>query len=491
MAERRAGRGEWVGLAVLVLPCLLISMDLSVLFFALPFISADLQPSGTQQLWIMDGYGFALAGMLITMGAIGDRIGRRKLLLIGAAAFGVASVVAAYSGSAEVLICTRALLGLAGATLMPSTLSLIRTMFQDAAQRKTAIAIWTGGLTLGATVGPIVGGFLLGHFWWGSAFLINVPAMALLLVLGPFLLPEYRNPNAGRFDLRGALLSLAAVLAVVYGIKQLAVDGFQPVPAAAVVVGLLLGWAFVHGQRTGRSPLVDVALFRVRAFSGAVVINVGSMFCFVGSTFFTTQYLQLVKGLSPLSAALWSLAAMPLVVVGMTVSGILATRVRVATLVATGLVVLSVSFVVLAQLTATSPLWLVLLGAGGVATGVLMTTSLTSDLMLTAAPTEHAGAASAISETGSELGGALGMAILGSIGAAIYHAQVPGSATLGAATATGDPDLIAVARVAFTDGFTATVTVTAAVAAVLAVVAYRLLRHLPVKAAEEKELVAA
>ncbi|GLW94861.1 MFS transporter [Actinokineospora globicatena] len=489
MVEGRAGRGEWIGLAVLVLPCLLVSMDVSVLFFALPFISADLQPSGTEQLWIMDVYGFALAGLLITMGALGDRIGRRRLLLVGATAFCAASVLAAYSWSPEVLIITRGLLGVAGATLMPSTLSLIRVMFHDPAQRKTAIAVWTGGLTLGATVGPIVGGFLLDHFWWGSAFLINVPAMVLLVVLGPVLLPEYRNPAAGRFDVRGALLSLAALLAVIYGIKKLAVDGFAPVPVAALVVGLLLGAVFVQGQRTGRSPLVDVALFRVRAFSGAVVVNVVAMFCFIGSTFFTTQYLQLVLGLRPFTAALWSLAAMPLIIVGMTVTGVLASRVRVATLVASGLVVLASAFVVLTQLTPTSPLWLVLLGAGGVGAGVLMTTSLTSDLMLTAAPAEHAGAASAVSETASELGGALGMAILGTIGAAIYTADLPnGPSTLGEATATGDAPLIAAAREAFTHGLTVTATVTAVIAAALAVIAYRTLRHIP---ATTKDPVAA
>ncbi|MBM7770154.1 DHA2 family multidrug resistance protein-like MFS transporter [Actinokineospora baliensis] len=485
MGQGRAGRREWIGLAVLVLPCLLISMDVSVLFFALPFISADLQPSGTEQLWIMDVYGFALAGLLISMGALGDRIGRRKLLLIGAAAFGVASVVAAYSWSAEVLILTRGLLGIAGATLMPSTLSLIRAMFHDGAQRKTAIAVWTGGLTLGATIGPIVGGFLLEHFWWGSAFLINVPAMVLLLVLGPVLLPEYRNPAAGRFDLRGALLSLVAVLAVIYGIKQLAVDGFEPLPVAALVVGLLLAAVFVHAQRTGAHPLVDMALFRVPAFSGAVVVNVVAMFCFIGSTYFTTQYMQLVLGMRPFTAALWSLAAMPLVVVGMTVTGVLSSKVRVAVLVASGLVVLATAFAVLTQLTPTSPLWLLLLGAGGVAAGVLMTTSLTSDLMLTAAPAEHAGAASAVSETASELGGALGMAILGTIGTAIYRADLPaGPATLGEATATGDPTLITAAREAFTHGLTVTATVTAAVAVLLAFIAYRTLRHIPIAAKE-------
>ncbi|WP_018682451.1 MFS transporter [Actinokineospora enzanensis] len=492
MATAQAGRREWIGLAVLVLPCLLISMDVSVLFFALPFISADLAPTGVQQLWIMDSYSFALAGLLITMGALGDRIGRRKLLLIGAAAFGVASVVAAYSGTPELLIITRGLLGIAGSTLMPSTLSLIRTMFQNDGQRKTAIAVWTGGLTLGATIGPIVGGFLLDHFWWGSAFLINVPAMALLLILGPILLPEYRAAKPGRFDFSGALLSLVAVLAVIYGIKQIAVDGFQPLPVAAVVIGLVLAAVFVHRQRTGASPLFDVALFRVRAFGGAVTVNVVAMFCFVGSTFFTTQYMQLVLGLRPFTAALWSLAAMPLIAIAMTVSSILAAKVRPAVLVTAGLVILTVSFAELTQLTPDSSIWLVLLGAGGVGAGVLVTTSLTSDLMLSAAPAEHAGAASAVSETGSELGGALGMAILGTIGAAIYRSDMADTTqsapdTLGAAIATGDPTIIAAGRAAFTHGMTITATAAAVIAAVLALVAYRALRHLPAPAPAAEE----
>lgn len=498
-----AGRREWIGLAVLVLPCLLVSMDVSVLFFALPFISADLGPTATQQLWIMDAYGFVLAGLLITMGAVGDRIGRRKLLLIGAAAFGVASVTAAYSNSAELLILTRGLLGLAGATLMPSTLALIRNMFHDPAQRKTAIAVWTAGLTMGATIGPIVGGFLLDHFWWGSAFLINVPAMALLLVVGPFLLPEFRAPESGRFDLAGAAMSLVAMIAVIYGIKQIAVDGVAASSGAALVLGLVLAVAFVHRQRTTANPLVDVSLFRNRTFSGAVVVSVVSMFCFIGITMYTNQYLQLVLGMRPFTAALWSLAVMPGVMICMTVSGMLANKVRVSVLVTSGLVVLAAAFVVLSQVRADSPLWLVLLGAGLVASGVLMTVSLLADLILTAAPAEQAGAASAVSETGSELGAALGMAILGSVGAAIYHADMADQVgslptdlariaqeTLGGAVASGDPTVITAARIAFTEGFTVAATFGAVVVALTAVFAYRALRHVPVTA-KKAEAVAA
>src|SRR6188474_2903990 len=193
--SNRAGRREWLGLAVIALPCVLYSMDLTVLELAVPRLSADLKPTAAQLLWILDIYGFLVAGSLITMGTLGDRIGRRRLLMIGAAAFGVASVIAAFSTSAEMLIATRALLGLAGATLAPSTLSLIRNMFLDQQQRTVAIGIWISSYSVGAAIGPLVGGILLEHFWWGSVFLIGVPVMVLLLVVGPMLLPEFRDPE--------------------------------------------------------------------------------------------------------------------------------------------------------------------------------------------------------------------------------------------------------------------------------------------------------
>src|SRR5918994_729887 len=196
----KAGRREWIGLAVLALPCLLYSMDLTVLHLAVPALSADLNPTSAQLLWILDIYGFVVAGMLIPLGTLGDRIGRRRLLLIGAAAFGVGSILAAFSASAGMLIATRALLGLAGATLAPSTLSLVTNMFLDAKQRTIAIGVWIASYSAGAAIGPVVGGILLEYFWWGSVFLIAVPVMVLLLILGPLLLPEYKDPNAGRQD---------------------------------------------------------------------------------------------------------------------------------------------------------------------------------------------------------------------------------------------------------------------------------------------------
>ncbi len=220
-----AGRREWMGLAVIALPCLLYSMDVTVLELAVPKLSADLKPSSSQLLWIMDVYGFLLAGFLLTMGTLGDRIGRRRLLLIGAAAFGVASVLAAFSTSAEMLIATRALLGVAGATLAPSTLSLMRNMFVNTEQRAFAIGVWATSFAVGAAIGPLAGGFLLEFFWWGSVFLLAVPVMLLLLVLGPVLLPEYRDPGAGRLDLISAAISLVAVVLMIYGLKQIVQDG--------------------------------------------------------------------------------------------------------------------------------------------------------------------------------------------------------------------------------------------------------------------------
>src|SRR5512145_2618073 len=222
---QKATRREWIGLAVIALPCMLYSMDLTVLNLAVPQLSVDLQPTSAQLLWIIDIYGFLVAGSLITMGTLGDRIGRRRLLMIGAAAFGIGSVLAAFSTSAEMLIATRALLGLAGATLAPSTLSLIRNMFLDPHQRTFAIGVWVTSYSVGGAIGPLLGGIVLQYFWWGAVFLIGVPVMVLLLAVGPVLLPEFRDPRAGRLDLASAALSLGAVLAAIWGLKRIAEHG--------------------------------------------------------------------------------------------------------------------------------------------------------------------------------------------------------------------------------------------------------------------------
>src|ERR671916_2476381 len=337
ITQPRARRREWLGLAVLMLPTLLIVMDLTVLHLAVPHLSAELKPSSAQLLWIVDIYGFMVAGWLITMGTLGDRIGRRRLLLLGATAFGVGSVLAALSTSAEMLIATRALLGVAGATLAPSTLSLIRSMFLDPRQRTQAIAIWITSFSVGGAIGPLAGGVVLEFFWWGAVFLLAVPVMALLLILGPRFLPEYRDPAAGRPDVASAALSLGAVLTMIFGLKQIAPNGLAWLPVLSIVAGLAIGRAFVWRQRRLADPFIDLALFRSRAFSASLVTyGVGILLVF-GGFLFLPQYLQLVLDLSPLEAGLWTLPWGLAFVVGSNVTPIVVRRIRPAPLMAGGL----------------------------------------------------------------------------------------------------------------------------------------------------------
>ncbi len=333
----RAGRKEWIGLAVIAIACLLYVMDLSVLYLAVPSLTQDLEPSSSQLLWITDIYGFMVAGFLITMGTLGDRVGRRRVLLFGAAAFGAASMLAAFSPSAEMLIASRALLGVAGATVAPSTLSLIRNMFLDPQQRTTAIGVWGTSFAAGGAVGPLVGGILLERFWWGSVFLINVPVMALLLILGPRLLPEFRNPEAGRLDLTSAAMSLSAVLGVIYGLKQIAQDGFGWLPVMAIAAGLAFGVAFVRRQTRLADPLIDIRFFRVPAFSVSVATNALAGFIAFGTFLYIAQYLQSVLGLSPWHAALWSLPSSIGVVAGSMLAPAILRGVRPALAAAGGL----------------------------------------------------------------------------------------------------------------------------------------------------------
>ncbi|MEU4191192.1 MFS transporter [Kribbella sp. NPDC026611] len=420
-----AGRKEWIALGVLALPLLLVSMDVSVLYFAVPFISSDLGVSATEQLWIFDIYGFVLAGLLITMGSLGDRIGRRKLLLFGAIGFGIASVAAAYAQNPEQLIAARAVLGIGGATLMPSTLALIRNMFHDAKQRSKAIAFWSAVMMGGITLGPVLGGFLLEHFWWGSVFLINTPAMLLLLVLAPVLLPEFKAPTGGRFDLIGSVLSLAGVLPAIWGIKELAANGASVLPVVSIVAGLVFGVLFVQRQRTAAHPMVDLSMFKNRAFSGSLVANTVGTLALVGNAVFLTQYLQLVHGLTPLKAALWSLAPSVLVGGAAPLATALAGKFDRAYVIGGAFVLAASGYGVLTQVQVGSSLAVPLTGAGLLAAGLVMVMSLVTEAIVGSVAPERAGSASAVMETCSEFGGALGIAILGSIGTAAYRADLP------------------------------------------------------------------
>jgi DHA2 family multidrug resistance protein-like MFS transporter len=502
----RAGRRDWIGLAVIALPCLLYSMDLTVLNVAVPHLSADLKPSSAQLLWIIDIYGFLVAGFLITMGTLGDRIGRRRLLLIGAVAFGAGSVFAAFSTSAEMLIAARALLGVAGATLAPSTLSLIFNMFHDPQQRTFAIGVWIASYSAGAVIGPVLGGLLLEFFWWGSVFLLAVPVMVLLLVLGPVLLPEFRNPEAGRLDLFSAVLSLAAVLAVIYGLKQIAQDGLGWLPSLSIVAGLALGAAFVRRQRTLAHPMLDLGLFRIRAFSTSLAAYALSIAVVFGAFVFILQHLQLVLGFSPLRAGLWMVPSGCAFIAGGMLTPLIVRRMRPGFVMAVGLALAAAGFLLLTQVDQTSGPAIVVTALVVFSVGLTPVITLATDLIVGAAPRERAGAASGISETGAELGGALGIAILGSIGAAVYRGRLADAVptgvppeqaevardTLGGATEVAKqlPDevgatVLDAAREAFTQGLQVTAVTGAVVLAGLAVLTAVLLRSTAVRVAPE------
>jgi DHA2 family multidrug resistance protein-like MFS transporter len=422
--EHRAGRREWIGLAVIALPCVLYSMDLTVLYLAVPSLTADLEPTSAELLWITDIYGFFLAGFLITMGTLGDRIGRRRLLLIGAAAFGAASIAAAFSTSVEMLIVSRALLGVAAATLAPSTLSLIRNMFLDPGQRTFAIGVWATSFSVGAAIGPLLGGVLLEFFWWGSVFLLAVPVMALLLLLGPRLLPEFRDPDAGRLDLVSAGLSIVAVLAVVYGLKRIAVSGLDWPAALSIAAGVAVAVVFLRRQRILRDPLIDLRLFRSRSFNAALTANTLSIAIVFGIDLFIAQYLQLVLGLSPLQAGLWTAPAAGGFIAGSMLAPLLVRYFRPAFVVAGGLVLAAVGLGLLAQVDRDSPLALIVICSIVIALGIAPPVTLGTDLIVGCVRPERAGVASGLSETGAELGGALGIALFGSIGVAVYRSQV-------------------------------------------------------------------
>ncbi len=494
-APPRASGREWFGLAVLAFPALLISMDLSVLYLAVPRLSAALRPSSVQLLWITDIYGFLLAGFLITMGTLGDRIGHRRLLMLGAAAFGLATTLSAFSTSAGMLIAARALLGVAGATLAPSALALISHMFQDSRQRTRAISVWAASLSAGGAVGPLLGGVLLDHFWWGSVFLVGVPVMALLLVTAPLLLPEYRNPQAARLDLTSVALSLAAILLIISGLQQIAQDGLGWLPALAILAGLAVGVMFVRRQYALAEPLIDLRLFQSPAFSASLVINTLGFFVVLGVFFFTEQYLQLVLGLSPLQAGLWSVPPFGGFILGSLLTPLLLRSTRPAYVMAGGLFLSAVGFGMLTQVGSVSGLAVLVIGSVVISLGTAPVFALVTNMVLDSVPSERAGAASGMSETSTEFGGALGIAVLGSIGTAIYRRQVAQSIPVGGATeaarstlggavaAAGQVSnhlgaaLLDSAREAFITGLHTVAGLSAVTVAVLAVFALILLRH--------------
>jgi DHA2 family multidrug resistance protein-like MFS transporter len=484
----RAGRREWIGLAVIALPCALYAMDLTVLNLAVPQLSKSLRPSASQLLWIIDIYGFMVSGWLITMGTLGDRIGRRKLLLIGAVAFGMASVIAAFSTSAATLIAARALLGLAGATVAPSTLSLIRNMFHDDKQRTVAISIWITSYSVGGAIGPLIGGIMLDRFWWGSVFLLAVPIMVLVLILGPMLLPEYRDPQAGRLDLVSAAMSLSAILLMTYGLKRIAEHGLEWIPVATIAGGFSLAVLFVRRQRALEHPLIDLQLFNERRFSTALCIYLLAGIVTFGVYIFIAQYLQLVLGLSPLIAGLWTLPWSAGFIVGTLLVPSIVRRLGTALTMGGGLLLASIGFAVITQVGRGSGLAAIVAASIIFSIGLAPVFTLTTDIIIGSAPPERAGAAAAISETSGELGGVLGVAIMGSIGTALYRgamSEAPEAArgTLGGALAVAgelpEPaaaELTRTASAAFVHAMEVTATIETVMVVIMSIIAFTMLR---------------
>ncbi|WP_211188618.1 MFS transporter [Gordonia asplenii] len=496
-------RSPWLGMVALCLPMLIVSMDVSVLFFAAPFIAADLHASSEQQLWIFDVYGFVLAGLLLTMGSLADRIGHRRLLMIGAVAFSVASIGAAFAVSAEMLIAARALLAIGGATLMPSTLALIRFTFDDPTARAKAVAIWSAVLTGGVAVGPIISGLLLEHFWWGSVFLINVPVMVALLVVAPMLLPGNTADPSRRVDVLSALLALATVLPIIEGIKKLAADGWSLAWIGLILGGFVVGAIFVWRQRRLAQPLVDITLFRDRRFATSIWINVIGMFAILGNAIIMTQYLQSVLGYTPLVAALWSLLPSVFVGAAAPAAAAAASKFGRPKVVVAGLLCAAAGFVILGALTTTDSLITVLIGATFLAAGTVALASVIADYVVGVAPADRAGATSSLLETSSELGGALGIAILGSVLNVVFRLSfddptfsgTPAGQSLSGALAAsrGLPAdradaLIAAAREAFVSGLSAAAWVGAAVLVATAVLAAWALRQQRVELPEVVEV---
>lgn len=424
--SRRAGLRQWIGFVVLALPALLTSLDMGGLFLALPHLSADLGASSTQQLWISDIYGFTLAGFLVTMGTLADRIGRRRLLLHGAACFGVLSIVAAYSTSPQMLIAARALLGVAGATLMPSALALAGTLFPDDNQRGTAVAWLYTCVMVGSALGPVVGGLLLQRFWWGSVFLLGVPFMVLLLVTGPIVLPESRASHAGGLAPASVLLSLAAILPLIYGMKQLAAgDHARPsLSIAAIVIGAACGVLFVRRQRRQANPLLDLRLFGNRSVAAILTALVLAGACMAGTFLLTSQYIQTVRGLSAAASGLWLAPTGLAIAAGTMLAPAIASRIGHRKAITGGLVIASAGSALITRAHASDGLITVVIGLAVVHFFVGPLLALGVGLIIGAVPPEKAGSAASLAETSNYLGSMLGMAVLGTIAAAVYRSGI-------------------------------------------------------------------
>ncbi|WP_225838275.1 MFS transporter [Streptomyces sp. NK08204] len=426
-----AGANRWVVLVVLCVSLLLVALDATVLHVAVPAVTEDLRPGAIELLWIVDVYPLVCASLLILFGTLGDRVGRRRILLLGYTLFGVASAVAALAQTAETLILARALLGVGGAMIMPATLSILRQVFPDRRERALAIGIWSAVAAVGAAVGPLLGGFLLEHFWWGAVFLVNVPLMLVSLPIGRMLLPESRGDRDGPWDVVGALMAAVGLFGAVFGVKRL--GGGEPVASPLTVLPLLAGGAllllFVRRQKRRTYPLVDLRMFRRPAFSTSVGCIVLAMLALVGLELIAAQYLQLVLGLTPLETGL---RLLPLTIAAMA-AGLAGARMLrrfgPRRMVCFGFCLTAAAVLVLTAMGASDDAGLLLFGFVLLGFGLETTLFGAYESMLSEAPAEQAGGAAAIGETSYQLGAGIGIALLGSVMNAAYApglASVPG-----------------------------------------------------------------
>ncbi|MEV5545282.1 MFS transporter [Streptomyces sp. NPDC052309] len=424
----RPGPRSWLGLIVVLGPVLLVSMDGSILFLAMPRVSQALTPTADQALWILDGYGFAVGSLLIAFGNIGDRYGRLRLLTAGAAVFGLASAAAAFAPTPGLLIAFRVLMGIAGATLLPSALAVLSELFPQPRRRARAIGIFAAAFAAGFAVGPVLGGLLLERFWWGSVFLVNLPVIALFLVFAPVLLGEVRSARPGRVDVPSVVSSAAGLLLAIYGLKHLAADGVAAPPVVAMLAGgALLAW-FAARQRGLDHPLIDFSLFRDRVFTIAVITGLLPLAAWSAAAYLTGIHLQSVLGLDVLDAALLALpGAAVLTVTSVVVPGFVDRLGKRAVLV-TGHFAIAAGLLALLATTAGGGIgWYVASTAvAGIGYGISF--AVVADTAVGAVPAERAGAAGAIAETSNEIGNALGIALLGSLAALVFRLQGPGLA---------------------------------------------------------------
>jgi MFS transporter, DHA2 family, multidrug resistance protein len=446
-AVDRPSRRPWRGLALLTFPLIVLALDVSVLFLAAPALTSDLGASPTQVLWITDIYGFCIAGFLIVMGAVGDRVGRRRLLVVGCLAFAAASTLAAFAPTAELLIVARALLGLAGATLMPSTLALIRELFPDEGERQKAIAIWMTTFSASVAIGPVLGGFVIDQFWWGAVFLFPVPFLIVFAIMSHRLLPEHRSERKAPIDLLSAALIAATMLGIAYGIKAVAAGNLDVQSLVIFVLAVVAGVVALRRQFRSKHPLIEPTLLTNRRLLAALALLLMSVMAVNGFYFLVPQYFQHVQGKSAAATGLLMLPLAAAAIVSSLSVPPLLRLVRPPILVAGCATLTGIGFLVLIiHQGPVSTLTLTLLGclivAGTSALGVVMT-----DLVVGVAPPQHAGAAAGLSETSGELGVALGVAIMGSVYVFAYRQSVLADpAEISAETRTAISDSMATAR---------------------------------------------